>query len=126
MAMIEATTVDTVEQRLASWAAWLRGGSKGIGYPVTNVLHESWLPPAPGQMPTMMAGGFSTRRERQLHRCVQALSVRLQNTLVVVFVLRATGVDQARMLQCEGSTVRARVAQAKKLLADMLASTGAA
>lgn len=121
MAAIEPEGLENMEQRLAEWAAWLRGGAQGgAGYPRTNILHQSWLPPSPEQAPTMATGGMSTRRERQVHQCVLRLSVRLQNTLAVVFVMRAPTVEQVRLLQCEASTVRARVSEAKKLLASML------
>lgn len=110
----EDAVLDAMERRLAEWAAWLRGGGGGNGYPVTNVLHESWLPPAPGQLPSMQTGGFSTARERQVHRVLGILSVRLQNTVVVVYVLRLSTAEQAARLQCQAGTVRARVAEVKR------------
>lgn len=114
----EVADVDVLEARLREWAGWLAGGSS-VGYPVTNVLHQSWLPPAPGQLPTIQTGGRSTRRERALHECIKALSVRLQNTLAVVYCYRLSVAEQAMRLGCGESTVRARVLEAKRLLSLM-------
>jgi len=109
---------DVLEARLQEWARWLAGGVS-VGYPVTNVLHESWMPPAPGQLPTLHTGGRSTRRERAMHEAIRALSMRLQNTLVVAYVYRLTASEQAMRLGCAESTVRARVGEAKRLLSLM-------
>lgn len=110
--------VDVLEARLQEWAHWLAGGFSA-GYPVTNVLHESWMPPAPGQLPTLHTGGSSTRRERAMHEAIRALSMRLQNTLVVAYVYRLAASEQALRLGCAESTVRARVVEAKRRLALM-------
>lgn len=91
--MADATMdVDVLQGRLQAWAAWLTGGGSGVGYPTKSVLHSSWLPPTAGLTPTMVAGtGDGGRRERALHHVIStALSVRLQNTLVVVYVMRAS------------------------------------
>lgn len=118
--MRDATTVDVMEQRLLAWAAWLKGGRDSAGYPTKSVLHQSWMPPAPGQTPTMRsAPGGSDALQRQTHDDIQALSVRLQNTLVVVYLDRATVSEQVYRLDCQPSTVRARVVEAKRLLARM-------
>lgn len=117
--MVDATMdVDVLHQRLLAWAAWLTGGGNGAGYPTKSVLHSSWLPPAPGATPTMRtAPAGSTAQERELHAVIrQALSVRLQNTLVVVYLMRASASEQATLLECEASTVRARVREAKRLI----------
>lgn len=119
--MREDSSLDVMERRLQEWAAWLVGGNSASGYPVTNVLHQSWMPPAPGQTPTMKTGGRSYRREMQLHAAVRGLSVRLQNTLVVVYIKRLAVEDQAVMLECQPSTVRARVVEAKRALLPQLA-----
>lgn len=112
----EAPILDVMEGRLLDWAAWLKGGDGGNGYPVTNVLHKSWLPPTPGQTPTMATGGRSYARERALHDAVAVLSPRLQHTLAVVYVYRLPVEEQVLRLQCEAGTVRARVADAKRSL----------
>jgi DNA-directed RNA polymerase specialized sigma24 family protein len=109
---------DAMEARLREWATWLACGTSA-GFPVTNVLHQSWLPPAPGQLPTMQTGGRSTRRERAMHAAVLSLSRRLQNTLFVVYVQRVGAQEQAVRLECAASTVRARVIEAKRLLSLM-------
>lgn len=115
------THVDVLEARLLAWAAWLTSGGGGAGYPTRSVLHQSWLPPAPGEG----GGGAPVRhggvQEARLHRIITAaLSVRLQNTLVVVYLMRAKPAEQVQLLGCQASTVRARVGEAKRLLAREL------
>lgn len=114
----QVSAEDVIEQRLLEWAHWRTGGSVG-GYPVLNVLHQSWMPPAPGRLPTMASGGRSTARERTLDAAIQALSVRLQNTLVVVYLMKLPARERASRLQCEEATVRMRVLEAKRLLSQM-------
>ena len=118
-----AVGADVMQGRLVAWAAWLTSGGSGEGYPTKSVLHSSWLPPTPGQTPTMVSStGTTGRRERALHQLITAeLSVRLQNTLVVVYVMRASPAEQVVLLECQASTVRARVSEAKALLARALA-----
>ena len=118
-----AMDVDVLHQRLLAWAAWLTGGGSGAGYPTKSVLHSSWLPPAPGSTPTMKTTpAGSTAPQRELHAIIsQALSVRLQNTLAVVYLMRASAEEQAALLECQPSTVRARVGEAKRLIALALA-----
>jgi len=115
-------TVDVIQGRLLAWAAWLTGGGSAAGYPTKSVLHESWLPPTPGQTPTMRTdGGGSSRQERELHRIINsALSVRLQNTLVVVYLMRAKPDEQVMRLDCQPSTVRARISEAKAIIGKCL------
>lgn len=115
-------TVDALQSRLQAWAAWLTGGGNGAGYPTKSVLHESWLPPTPGQTPSMRTdSGGSTSQERELHAIIgSALSVRLQNTLVVVYVMRAKPDEQVMRLDCQPSTVRARVSEAKGIISKAL------
>lgn len=116
------TTVDPMQARLTAWAAWLTGGRCADGYPTKSVLHQSWLPPAPGQTPTMRSSPASSERmERELDAQIRTLSQRLQDTLAVVYVMRARPDEQVLRLQCQASTVRARVAEAKRLLGLMQA-----
>jgi hypothetical protein len=117
-----ASSFDVMQTRLQAWAAWLTGGSNGAGYPTKSVLHESWLPPTAGQTPNIAVGGCSTRQERELHAIIKGLSVRLQNTLVVVYVLRASTKEQTERLKCQPSTVRARLAEAKTIIARALSA----
>jgi len=112
-----STSHDVITSRLQAWAAWLTSSGSAAGFPTKSVLHESWLPPTPGQTPTMTTGsGGAGRQERALHMLIERFSVRLQNTLVVVYVMRAKPVEQARLLECQESTVRARLAEARRLI----------
>ncbi len=116
--MPDQMNVDVLQQRLQAWAAWLTGGGSGDGYPTKSVLHSSWLPPTPGMTPTMKTStGSAGRQEREMHAIISALSVRLQNTLVAVYVMRASAAEQVVLLECQASTVRARVGEAKRLIA---------
>lgn len=115
-----STLADTMEQHLLSWGSWLQGGKRGHGYPVTNVLHQSWLPPTPGMTPTMCTTAGSDRIERAIHRAVQGMSIRMQNTLVAVYVMRAPAADWPDILECADGTVRQRIAIAKRLLVRAL------
>lgn len=113
-----ATSHDVINSRLQAWAAWLTSSGSGAGFPTKSVLHESWLPPTPGQTPTMTTStGGAGRQERALHMLIKGFSMRLQNTLVVVYVMRAKPSEQARLLECQESTVRARLAEARQLIA---------
>ena len=111
---------EAMTQRLREWGAWLAGGAKcGAGFPTKSVLHQSWMPPAPGTTPSMKAGGPSDRRERELHALIGRLTIKLANALVVVFVHRVPPAEQALRLDCQQSTVRARVGEARRQLRQM-------
>ena len=111
------TETDALQQRLLSWAAWLTSGGSSVGYPTKSVLHESWLPPTAGATPTMVvAPASSNAPHRELHAIIEALSLKLQNTLVVVYLMRAKPAEQVALLECQASTVRARVTEAKRLI----------
>lgn len=117
----DRATVDAVEQRLLEWAAWMGAGRLAQGYPTRSPLHMGWLPPGPGGMPVMrVAKTARDVRERETDRCVRALSIRLQDTLVVRYLQRHPVATQADLLECQVSTVHARVAEAKRLIARML------
>jgi|GEM_PF-1497778 len=119
------TEVDVLHERLQAWAAWLTAGTSGAGYPTKSVLHSSWLPPTPGSTPTMRTTPTSsTKQQRELHAVIQTLCLRLQNTLVVVYLMRVSPAVQATLLDCQPSTVRARVAEAKQLIANELNAQG--
>lgn len=108
---------DPMEARLQAWAAWLRTARQGEGFPVTNVLHSSWTPPAQGSTPTLKAAmGPRCQAERSMHGRIGELGVRLRDTLIVVYVLRVPAAEQGARLGCQASTVRARVIDAKSLL----------
>lgn len=102
-----------VERRLQEWAAWVtvKGGN---GYPVTNVLHQSWMPPAPGTTPTLKTVDGKHGRVRETHRAIGMLSVRLANTIVVHYCIGLRGQAAARRLQCAESTVRYRIREAHR------------
>jgi hypothetical protein len=112
-------TVDVMEQRLLAWGAWRAGGRCADGYPGTNVLHPSWSPPGGGQLPTMRAARSCDLAERLLDGKVQSLSVRLRDTLYAIYIKRMSAEQQAQVLQCQPSTVRARVVEAKRQIAAM-------
>ncbi len=115
MAMNDTTT-DRAQMLLERWAAWLQGsGAAAAGYPTKSVLHPSWLPPASGMVPVMHTTPASNcRQERAVHAVVCGMSKTMQDTLVVVYVWRKSEAERAAALQCQPSTVRARVAQAKR------------
>lgn len=113
-------TIDVMEQRLQAWAAWRRGGRQSAGYPTKCVLHPSWMPPSPGTIPApLQVLSGSTAMEQQMDRDIGALSERLRSTLAAVYLMRAPVAEQAQVLRCQPSTVKARVATAKRLLARM-------
>src|SRR4051812_22925348 len=107
--------IDWVEQRLREWAQYVSTGSDGSGYAAINVLHESWMPPTPGQTPTMKVGAGSAARGT--HRAVGMLSIRLANTLLVHYCMNLPIADQAARLECSEVTVYARVEVAHRRLA---------
>lgn len=103
-----------IEARLQRWAQWVNVGD-GSGYPVKSVLHEDWSPPSSGMTPTMKVAHATDAR--QTHRAIARLSLRLANTLVVHYCLRLPIDQQAERLECDRSTVYARVERAHRLLA---------
>ena len=115
-----APVCDAMELRLLEWGVWMTRGRRADGYPMTNVLHPSWQPPAPGQTPTLCTSTSSDRREREIHHCVGLLSDRMRATMVAVYVKRFDTAGQCVALSCQASTVRVRVMQAKRLLAGLL------
>lgn len=67
-----------------------------------------------------MRVAVASARPMQLHDAIRALSVRLQMTLLVVYVKRMPRAQQAERLQCAASTVDARVRAAKRELSMLL------
>lgn len=104
---------ERIEQLLIEWAQWLKVGD-GSGYATMSPLHIDWSPPSPGQTPTMKTsrsgGALKT------HRAIGQLSQRLQNTLVVHYVLRLPLAQQGERLSCGQSTVVERIGIAHRLL----------
>lgn len=107
---------ESIETRLQEWAQWVGAGRRAQGFPVMSVLHPSWLPPAPGQRPMMKVAAGNDRRHRETHLAIESLSLRLSNTVVVHYCLRLPIEQQAQRLQCQPSTVQARVCEAHKRL----------
>lgn len=106
-----------MHDRLLSWAQWVTTGGAAVGYPVKSVLHESWMPPARGSVPTMRSAAGSDKRERDTHRAIGRLSVKLRNVVVVHYVLQALPVvEQAARLKVSPVTLHARVRRARKLI----------
>jgi len=106
-----------VERMLLAWAEWLKVGD-GSGYPMTSVLHPHWSPPATGQTPTMKVA--SPSHVRRMHAAVLQLSDRLQETLVVHYVMNLPLAQQAERLRCQPSTVWQRIVTAHRLLQGVL------
>lgn len=117
----DRATVDILHLRLQAWATWLTSGGNAAGYPSKNVLHQSWLPPAPGSTPSMRTThAHSDARERAMHVAVACLSIKLQNAVVAAYVMRAGPAAQAQLQQCKPSTARARLMAAHAKLAASL------
>jgi DNA-directed RNA polymerase specialized sigma24 family protein len=102
-----------IDARLRRWAAWVSVGD-GSGYPAMCVIHPEWQPPSPGTTPTLKTSPASD--VRQTRDAIATLSLRLRNTLVVVYGRNLSLADQAAALQCAESTVVARVDLAHQLL----------
>ena len=113
-------TADMIERRLQQWAAWVGCGKAAVGFPVTNVLHKSWSPPTTGSRPTPRVIGCSDRLERATHRAVELLPIRLRNTVVVVYVQKLDVTERSLRLNCQASTVRARISAAKVRLSVLM------
>lgn len=123
----DTLSVDVIEARLQAWAAWRRGGGSADGYPRKSVLHPSWSPPAPGQLPSMPMPRRECVVEGLMDEAVRSLSGRLQDTVTAVYVMRSSVAEQVRLLECQEATVRFRVREAKRLIAlwfDALANQG--
>ncbi len=102
-----------IEARLQRWAQWVQVGD-GSGYPVTSVLHPSWMPPSPGVTPTLKVAAGSDVRET--HRAVGRLPIKLANAVLVHYVIKGSIAEQAVRLECEEVTVHARVERAHRAL----------
>lgn len=109
--------IEAIEQRLREWAQWVTAGD-GSGYPSKCTLHPEWSPPAAGTTPTLKAAAPS--RARQTHRAIARLSVRLSNTVVVVYCMNLSEADRAERLSCQPATVRARLYALHRQLALLL------
>lgn len=108
---------DRIERLLIEWAQWLTVGD-GSGYASMSPLHVDWSPPSPGQTPTLKVGKATAAG--RTHRAIGQLSQRLQNTLVVHYVLKLPLAEQGERLECRPSTVVERVAAAHRELRALL------
>ena len=115
------TQSERMDRLLREWASWLRNGKQtGGGWPTKNILHESWLPPAPGsRVDTRTVAVSSDARERAMHAAIGELSVRQANTVVLVYLMRTSVADAALQLACGEGTVRGRIMDAKRKLAAL-------
>jgi DNA-directed RNA polymerase specialized sigma24 family protein len=104
-----------MEARLQRWAEYVTVGD-GSGYAATNVLHEDWSPPSPGQRPTLKVCTPTDARETA--RAVNRLHEKMQHVAVVHYIKRGPVWWQAEQLQCQPDTVHQRV---ERLHAALLA-----
>lgn len=111
---------EQIDSRLKEWATWVTVGDAS-GYPATNVLHESW---SPGRGAMQVSAGVcrARDRERAVGAAIKQLSARLQDTVCVYYCKRLSVVEQAEVLGCGESTVRARVREARRLLGQWLSA----
>lgn len=114
--MSEATT-DAMERRLREWGSWLAAGcSTTGGYPTKSVLHPEWSPPSSGSRPAMKVATVRDNRERAVHAVVCAMSHRLQQTLIVQYVINVSLEERLTRLGCGKATLYARVTAAKRTI----------
>lgn len=104
---------EMIERLLQDWAQWMKIGD-GSGYPTKCTIHPLWSPPSAGITPTMKVGSPSSAM--QTGRAIRTLSERLQNTLVLHYVMNLSVADQAERLACKPETVDARLRTSHRLL----------
>ena len=115
---------EAMHQRLQVWAQWLVVGD-GSGYPVTNVLHESWHPPTPGMTPTLKASRVPDE-VRAVHQIVLRMSERMSVTLLLVYAFPSLAQwERAARLGVAERTVAERVEAAQSVLRKQLAGVAA-
>jgi DNA-directed RNA polymerase specialized sigma24 family protein len=108
-----------IEARLQRWAEAVTVGN-GSGYPVTNVLHQSWSPPSPGVTPSMKVSAMHIDA-RATGAAVARLKPKLQAVVRMHYVKRWPLAAMAAALKCAESTVVARLDAAHQALhADLL------
>ena len=123
--MTSESTSDEMERRLREWGTWLAAGcSTTGGYPTKSVLHPEWSPPQSGSRPAMKVATVRDHREREVHAVVCGMSARMQQTLLVRYVLNLSERERAERLRCAPSTVRVRVMAAKRGLLAALNNGG--
>lgn len=117
----EQTVVERMDARLMAWGAWRRavekgGGTSGAGFPVKNMLHQSWQPPTGDGGGGVMLGVGSDMAERRMDCCISMLSLKLRNAVVLAYLERATAAEHAERAGCSEATARARVKTARDQL----------
>lgn len=103
-----------IEARLQRWAEAVTVGD-GSGYPVTNVLHQSWSPPSPGLTPSMKVSAVNLDA-RATGAAVARLKPKLQAVVRMHYLKRWTLAAMAANQQCAESTVVARLDAAHQAL----------
>jgi len=83
-----------------------------------SVIHPNWTPPSQGMSARMPMPARSTLAEQAMDAAIRDLSVKLRDSLYVVYVKRASVLQRSEMLQCKPGTVDARVREAKRQLSD--------
>lgn len=113
-----------LERRLVEWGQWATSGQRGSGYPTKSVLHESWLPPDPGSTPAPQMSLGNDAERWVTHRAIGQLPIKLQDAVVVRYCrLAMTVSEQAVRLKCSESTLRVRLASARKLIKQSLSTS---
>lgn len=110
-------TDERLKARLFEWGAWFSaGGANMIGFPRTNVLHQSWMPPADGLPPSMQGAPAKCEREVRVHQAIGALSDKLIVVMVGKYGKRFTSAQMALALCCTSSAIEGRIGMAHALL----------
>lgn len=121
MAHDDLMLASLVDKRLIEWADWVRVGCCAGGYPPLNVLHQDWVPAGAG---CGQGGGAlivaRSDRERAMHRAVVGLPPKLLAAVVAVYVVKLPPDQRAVALGCSASAVRARVSDARRVLAAVM------
>lgn len=113
--------IEWVEARLREWAEWVRSqgqSDKGTGYPTRNCLDPDWGRPGRGAVPTFKV--VIQGRGSVTHFHLQALSVTLQQTLVLVYLENLAVVEVAKRMGTSASTVDQRLWRMHAALAHVL------
>lgn len=113
---------DDMDRWLNEWAAWFNSGgcTSGGGWPMTSVLHPSWMPPTPGQMPAGARVGHADHRERRMHAAIGMLGDKLIAAVVVRYCKRWSVSAQAEALGCTVPALHGRIARARARLAVLM------
>lgn len=103
--------------RLLQWGQLVTVGD-GSGYPSMSVLHKEWQPPTPGLTPSMKTS--APNRARETHHALGFLSLKLRNTVVLVYCMNLSAQTQALRLGCSVRTVANRIEEAQRQLRQRL------